>query len=494
MLKILINNEEVVCSKNIKITKDILTASSVILNNVYPKEWENDGDYVSRFYFPKDYSICKIYNDDILEFVGLTKNSGNISLNPFQPKFVSLQVLDFKTFLSEGITLDIVLTNITIKEAIEKIVNEISSYGFTIGNIELDEADEIIGNYNTFNQTAFDVFQYIAEITEAKWFVRTINETTSAIDFYDIEKLPIKENIEYTNEYFENNSIVDINYNYSTRDYRNKQTILSDIVVGNIEIDEQFVVNENDVFVLSTNIAILNEIKVNGVIVPFATFDAKKIGVYADFYYNTNTNTIESREQYPNGTFIEVNFIPAVKGRQTVFEQDEIMRLEEQMDRNGVISRYEIRNDVLSSEELLRVAQTYLKYKGKLDINLNIKTFNKNIFELGDQVYFNMPQLNALSQFYMVKNIVIEKNVVGNEEQIFYNYTLSSTYLSEKAINYFDNQRRKTNGNIAAGQFISRNIDLNFSSNIIFSDLNISEIVIENNNILEAELESGLTD
>ena len=60
MLKMMIGDEEVVCDKNINIKEEMLSASSSILNNCYPKSWENDKDYVSRFYYPKDYSKCTI--------------------------------------------------------------------------------------------------------------------------------------------------------------------------------------------------------------------------------------------------------------------------------------------------------------------------------------------------------------------------------------------------------------------------------------------------
>ena len=68
MIKVLINNEEVVFNKEVKINEETLATSSVILDGVYPKSWENDRDYVSRFYFPKDYSRCEFYDGDELIF------------------------------------------------------------------------------------------------------------------------------------------------------------------------------------------------------------------------------------------------------------------------------------------------------------------------------------------------------------------------------------------------------------------------------------------
>ena len=62
MLKMTIDNEEVLSNNDISIKEEILSPSSTILNNVYPKSWEQDKDYVSRFYYPKDYSKLNIQN------------------------------------------------------------------------------------------------------------------------------------------------------------------------------------------------------------------------------------------------------------------------------------------------------------------------------------------------------------------------------------------------------------------------------------------------
>lgn len=63
-MKVYINNEEVVCNRNLVIDKSLSQPSSVILNNVYPRSWEEDKDYVSRFYMPDDYSPVKIINEN----------------------------------------------------------------------------------------------------------------------------------------------------------------------------------------------------------------------------------------------------------------------------------------------------------------------------------------------------------------------------------------------------------------------------------------------
>ena len=56
MLKMTIDNEEVVSKNDFTIKEEMLSASSTILNNVYPKTWEQNKDYTSRFYYPKDYA------------------------------------------------------------------------------------------------------------------------------------------------------------------------------------------------------------------------------------------------------------------------------------------------------------------------------------------------------------------------------------------------------------------------------------------------------
>lgn len=487
-LKMLINNEEVVCRKDFTITEEMLATSSTILNNCYPKSWENDKNYVSRFYYPKDYSKCKIYKDDVLVFCGVVKNSGNISLNPRYPHFCSLQILDFKTLLSEGETLDFVISNKTITEAIEMIIDAIKDYGFVLGNINIFGADDIIGAYSTQNKTAYDVFQYLADITGSKWFTRLIDEDKVAIDFYDPTLMTRGKNIEYNVAWFEENNINDISFNYGSRDYRNKQIMQSDEVYASIDYIDNLVSNGYDsTFLLTSNVGIVKSIKVNNVEVSFTTNVNKEIGIDADFYYTPGKNQIESAETYSAGTRIEIVYTPIVKGRQIVYNNDEVDRIANQTGRKGIISRYENRNDVLSSAELDKVGQSYIKYKGSAEVNLKVVTDDKDIYNIGQIVHFEAP-IDDLTQDYMVKRKEIKVINTTDQEKIFYTYELSSSFNSERAINWFDNQRRKAKGNIGEGEAITRNVDIENSANIIFNNYSKIELNVTGDNTLNCGL------
>ena len=80
-------------------------------------------------------------------------------------------------------------------------------------------------------------------------------------------------------------------------------------------------------------------------------------------------------------------------------------------------------------------------------------------------------------------------NYLVNADTIFYTFELTSSFNSESAINYFDNQRAKANGNIKEGQSISRNIDIEKSANIIFYDTTATTISITPDNELQSDLE-----
>lgn len=489
MIQMFINNEEVVSNQNISILEELLNTSSTILNNCYPLSWETTKDYVSNFYFPQDYSSCEIYNNNNLIFAGIVKNSAEISLRPTEPKYCSLQILDYKTLLSEGQCLDIVIPEDTIQNQIESVINYISDYGFVIGNIQLNNPNEIAGAYSTLDKTPYDVFQYFAEITGAKWFTRMIDKNTLAIDFYSPELMPYVPDIEYTQEYFEENNIIDMNFSFGTLDYRNKQVILSDQVFSSIDTTDTIIAtSEQNQFTLSGIVGNLKQVFVNGVSQSIGTSKDKELGIYADFYYKIGENTIESSINQPNGAEIRAIFTSLIKGRQVVSNVDEIERITAQIGRNGTIARYETRNDVSSNKALIQIAQSYLKYKGKPEILLTIKTQNKDIFNVGQQVYFNMTQLPILAQDYMIKSKEINIIKSGNYQNIFYTYTLCSNYDSENAINFFDNQRRKRSGNIDENEFITRNIDIDNEVNIIFDNLSIQEIQITDDNNLNASL------
>ena len=131
------------------------------------------------------------------------------------------------------------------------------------------------------------------------------------------------------------------------------------------------------------------------------------MGVEADFYYTPGQTQIESNENdgtYPANTIIIVGYTPLVKGRQVISDTTEINRIATQTGRNGTISRYEKRNDVLSSDELELIGNSYLKYKGTPEINLTLVTKDVDLYNIGQIVYFNYPNIEDLSKDYMVKS------------------------------------------------------------------------------------------
>lgn len=493
MIKILINNEEVVCDSNLQIKEEMLSTSSTILKNCYLKSWEDTKDYTNNFYFPKDYSKCEIYDvngeDETLIFCGCIKNTGNISLNPREPHYVDLQVLDFKTLLSEGETLNYVITGKTITEAIEQVVASISDYGFVVGNIEILNPNDMINAYSTLNKTAYDVFQYIADITQSKWTTRMIDENTIAIDFYDPTLMPEASPIESSQEYYCNNKIVDISFNYSTNDYRNKQIMTSDEVFSNITQTETLIADGyRDNFMCQNKIGTITKITVNDIDKTFATKSQAELGIVADFIYQPGEMTFNSNETYSAGAVIVITYYAIVKGREIVLNSSESTRISNQIGRKGIISRYENRNDTTSSQELIKIGQSYIKYKGSAEITLKVVS-EINLFNVGQIVNYEAP-LEELAIDYMVKSKTIDMYL--NANKIFYTYELSSSFNSENAINYFDNQRAKSQGNIGEGETITRNIDLESTALIQFYDTEIQEIQISNVTSLDFELDSVL--
>ena len=113
-----------------------------------------------------------------------------------------------------------------------------------------------------------------------------------------------------------------------------------------------------------------------------------------------------------------------------------------------------------------------------------------NIWNIGDKVEFNNAPLNELSTEYMVKKKTI--NYIATQDKIFYTFELTSSFNSENAINYFDNQRAKNNGNIGQGETISRNVDISNTANVIFYDVDIQEVSIDGDNTLNSTLNSPL--
>ncbi len=488
-MHIYINGEEVVCSNDFTIEQEMLSTPSVVLNNVYPKTWETDKDYVSRFYYPEDYSKCLIYDGQQLIFAGVVENTGEISLNPREPHFCNLQILDFKTFLSEGELDTFVIYQKTITEAINQIVNDIAEYGFVVGNIDILNPDEVIGAYSTQDKTAYDMFQYIADITQSRWTTRMVDENTVAIDFYDPTLMPEGTSISYNNAWFETYDIYEMSFSYSSRDYRNKQVMTSNEVFGSIPQQELIIANGyQSQYNTGEKIGTINSITINGTACTVATNNEKELGTIADFYYTPGNNYFESNNPRTAGTQIQIAYIPLIAGRQVITNETEISRINTATGRKGIVSRYENRNDATTSSELQEIGKSYIKYKGLPEITLTVVT-SINIWEVGQVVEFTAP-LDELSTDYMVKKKSI--NYIVTADDIVYTFELTSSFNAETEINYFDNQRAKNTGNLSQDQYVARSVDINTNAVLNFGVGEPEEIQITGDNILDCVLDSPL--
>ena len=118
-------------------------------------------------------------------------------------------------------------------------------------------------------------------------------------------------------------------------------------------------------------------------------------------------------------------------------------------------------------------------------------TSRTDFLKLGGKYHFNAP-LSKLTGDYLVKTK--NTNVYQNEGilQIKYEYELSNNYDTENEINYFDNQRAKSEGNISQREYIARNVDIENTTNIVFSNLSIIEVEVTGDNILDSVLDSPL--
>ena len=256
-----------------------------------------------------------------------------------------------------------------------------------------------------------------------------------------------------------------------------KKVMLSNDVYGSIDNVEVLYGNGySNEFTLTENVANITSIYENGVSKTFASLEEKQMGMIADYYYQVGSNILESDTIIGAGINIRITYTPLVKGRQVIYNMEEVDRIATQTDRKGVIARYETRNDVLSSSELQSVGESYLKYKGTSEITLTIQTQDNNLWNIGQVVNWNEAPLEELQKSYMVKKKTINRIVAKDEIAIFYTFELSSSYNSESAINYFDNQRRKATGNIQEGQYIDRNIDIDNECSIIFDNIEDSEV------------------
>ena len=490
MFQVFIADEEVVFEANFSLKEEFMNPSSIELYKVYPKSWKGTNKLLKSYYFPSDYSRCKILRDGELYFTGIVKNTADMELNPFKPHYCSVQILDPSTLLSEGTTLDYVITRKTISQAINQVIDSISDYGFVAGNITIPaEKDTLIGAYSTVDKAPFDVFQYLSLISGTRWGTHMIDENTTAIDFFSPDLLDNLGTISINEKYCNQNHIEDILYDYSTTDYRNKQIITSDSVYAEInQIETVYSDGYNKDFSTEQAIGNIISISVDGENKTFVTEAQKNAGYTADFYYTPSESGFSASDIYSNSTEIIIEYVPMVRGREVSINSTEIERISTNLERNGEIARYENRSDITSSDELQAVGRTYIKYKGMPEINLTIKSTN-NFLQLGGKYVLESP-LQDINGSYLVKTKTTDIIQSGNFQHIHYTYELTNSFDTENELNYFDNQRSKNSGNISDGEYVERNVDINSNCNVIFENLVIQEIT--SSSVLDCMLDSPL--
>jgi hypothetical protein len=301
--------------------------------------------------------------------------------------------------------------------------------------------------------------------------------------------MPQGTSIEYTQNWFTNHKIQDMSFSYSSRDYRNKQVMLSGEVYANVETTEIIVADGYQTqFNTTDKIGYVSSMLVNGSPVQVITKEEYELGYEGDFIYQPGNPYFESTDLISTGAIITIVYYAIIEGREVLLNQEEISRIGEMIARKGVIARYENRNDATTTGELQAIGQSYLKYKGSPEVILKVDSL-ENIWNIGERVEFNAP-LEELTTEYMVKKKTTQ--YIPTQDNVFYTYELSSNFNSETEINYFDNQRSKMMGNIGVGEVVSRNIDIENTANIIFYDLEVEEVEITNNNTLQSELQGVL--
>lgn len=328
----LIDNVPVVCSNEFEIVEQLTNTSTIVLKNCYPQLWETTHDYVNKFYMPKDYSRFELYINLELVFVGVVKRQQAMDLSPSKFHGATLQVLDYKTFLSEGEQLNFVIVNSTIQSCIEQILEKYSDYNFELGdlNVSADKLNQVVNNYNCNEKTPYDCLTYFANLVQAVWKTRyNTDDDKTYIDFYEIDQLPEGQTLYYDKDWANENSIIDLKYSFNTNDYRNKQIITADQVGSNIQDTDTFFCNGSQrVFKMEYPIYKIVSAKLNGV--NLKVMSQHIVGQRANAYYEIGTDELELVSTPEAGNQLDVVYIPMIAGRQIVKNEIEIDRIHTQ--------------------------------------------------------------------------------------------------------------------------------------------------------------------
>lgn len=496
-IKLYIDKVEMAFNSKITINDHTSNFSSITFNDVIPKNKLNYKDIIKVWNYADEFQLGEVYSGDKLIFFGVVNATGRLSLFPNQPKTKSIQIMDFRKWLSLKKPVELLFFKTSPERIVVDLIKKLNEPRIKVGKLDFTN-NENINAYSTFGKTPYQVLKEIVakqtdsllyfEITENKEI--TINfksETTLRNE----PKIEINlENIDVLRDY----KILDVVLETNIDNYANTINYESENIVTNVLKQETINITGSENITLFDNVG---KISKNPDDIYLKKGDDKKRvvvlnndryqdGKYYDVLYTTGKNTLKINKSYLNqGWSLMFAYYPKVKNSVQLSNNEEINKIASRSQTAGDVYKYEKYNDISDLSDLLRLCKGDLNVSSSSEKIITI-TCERPLFNVGETctIFSNNENIKGLY-------LIIEANVEflgfnNNFSDVVFTYTLKNSKNTNTLINQFDNQSYKKNPAIDDDSIFQTNANvdaevvINIETTTEKGDASLDAILIEN--------------
>lgn len=512
-LKLIINGIEMDFSNNFSASAHPTNFSNMIFHEVIPKDKNFYPENLKVQNYAEEFSIGEVYAGDQLIFFGIVNSTGRLNLNPFTPKTKTVEIADFRKWLSIQKPIPLLFFNEFPENLVNTLIEKLNEPKIVVGTLDFS-TNELIGAYSTVDKSPYQVLkEVVAKQTNSILYFQintqqqiTINYKSNDTLANDIEPLIIDlNNLDLLKEY----KILDIEFESNADKYSNIVKVESSNVIANIVTEEKITILDKDSFTLNNVVGKVSNNIANTYLYKLATPTVKqsaiilneefyKEGQYYDVLYKTGNNIIKINKKYLDQDWV-LNFGYFIKRKTSVelSNTQEIARIASFSMTKGEVYRYERLNDLTNFNDLLKATESNLEIYKNTERIIYI-TSEIPLYDILDVVEVVSQENDKVSGLYLVHEINVDingssiKDASNNNNFILpvFSTVLKATKNTDNIVNEFDNQNFRDNPVVNQAEIsdTTETIILNGKFNLISNIKEVAASLFPNVSFEQAEL------
>jgi hypothetical protein len=309
------------------------------------------------------------------------------------PKYVSIDVLDGKDWLTQSELIGQVYINETYEEVVDKLIAKINLPFIKKGKLQF-EADGKIEGWDSNEVDAYSVLRFIEKQSDTIFQVLLEDDKTYSINFFSKEKIAddtgnkgrdlIIDTPESMKTFTDDFAIIDINWRIlNDKDY-NIVRVSSEKVISNISTHQKI-----DLAVVSDRFSLGEKVgrfdKLNSIITDASGKKIRTLRIITnqdaaagrnyDIAYTQGIPDITINENLLKSTnIIELNYYPLRRGSVQFENNADQSQIAAYTGGTGRKARFEKHNDAGIMQHLIKYAKNYLRHGVEDKLELTVRT------------------------------------------------------------------------------------------------------------------------